>query len=56
MNSKQLTTNVLVTTPYASPRVKAVVLKTSKRILGDSLHGNTPGITEDEDTPGLSDF
>lgn len=56
MDYKPLTTKGLIASSYASPRIKAVVLLTNKRILGDSLHGNTPGITEDDDNPGLSDF
>lgn len=56
MNTKTLTISDLVALPYTSPGIKVTALMTRRRILGDSLHGNTPSVTEDEDNPGFSDF
>lgn len=56
MIRKDLKTNGLSDGSYCSPSARAVVLQTRSRILGNSLHGNTPGIEEDDNGEGFSDF
>lgn len=42
--------------PYSAPKAKSIAVMTKRTILQNSLKGNTPGISEDDENTGFSDF